>query len=54
MSLAIVEGPDFPVQTPTIITYEALALGDEAEGDARAKQNVLWIDSERTFCVEVS
>lgn len=37
MNLAIVDGPDFPIQTPTTVTYEAMAIGDKTEGDAMAK-----------------
>lgn len=41
MNLAILDGPDFPIQTPTNLTYEALSLGDKTEGDAMAK-DALW------------
>lgn len=37
MNLAIVDGPDFPIQMPTTVTYEAMAIGDKTEGDAMAK-----------------
>ena len=41
MNLAIVDGPDFPIQTPTNLTYEALALGDKTDGDAMARDAVV-------------
>jgi hypothetical protein len=37
MNLAILDGPDFPIQTPTRVTREAMALGDNVKGDAMAK-----------------
>ena len=37
MNLAVLDGPDFPIQTPTNVTYAALALGDKTHGDAMVK-----------------
>lgn len=53
MNLAILDGPDFPIQTPTSVTYEAMAFGDITFGGVMAQDAAVLqhaLDYALSFC----